>query len=219
MPINNNTLICFDFETTGKDPLVCWPVEIAGKAYDARSLEPIKDGEFHSMCKPPDDVIIEQEALDVTGIKRGDIAAAPSIEVVYPSFIRFVERFNRKKNKWEAPVPIGQNIKGFDLKIHSRMLEKFGSKGADSICFNTFKQTDLLDILFMWFENSNELPKFNMDTLRPYFGIETKTAHRALTDVRITGAIITRFLKFHRTMMANNPVRFKDAFKGISFDE
>lgn len=211
MAINTNYLAVFDFETSGL--VESYPLEIACKVYNARSLEPIQDGEFHSMCKPPPDVKIEQGALDVTGIKREDVDKAPLLEVVWPQFVDWVGKYNSKKNKWEAPVPCGSNIRGFDLPICSRMNLRFSKKKEDTVLFNTFKCIDLLDIIFLWFENTNDLPNHKLDTIRQYFGITKDGSHRAMKDVEDTGNIIMRFLKLHRNLMGSGKVKFKDAFK------
>lgn len=199
-------------ETTGKYPLIDMPTEIAAKVYNARSLEPVKDGEFHSICKPPPDIIIQQEALDVTGIKREDIEKAPLLEVVWLQFVDWVLKFNPKKNKWDAPIAVGHNIKGFDIPIANRCCERFCKKKGETILFNTFKMVDSLDILFLWFENSNELVNMKMDTVRPYFGLSNDGGHRALADVKATGDLVMRFLKYHRKLMGQNPQKFKGAF-------
>ena len=209
--INENFIVVFDMETNSlNEP---WPVELCSCVINPRSLEIVPNEQFSSLCKPPSDVIIEDKALEINHIKREDIEKAPLVEVVWPQFIEWVGRFNKKKNKWDAPIPCGMNIKGFDLPIAQRMTKLYGKKKEDTILFNTFKIIDLLDIIFLWFENSNELTNHKLDTLRDYFGLSKDGSHRAMKDVEDTAKIIIRFLKFHRSLMGSSKVKFKDAFK------
>lgn len=209
--INTNIIICFDFETNALEN--AYPLEIAALAIDPRSLEIIPNEKFTTLCKPPSNVIIEDKALEINHIKREDIEKAPLLEVVWPQFVDWVAKFNKKKNKWEAPIAMGMNIKSFDLPIAYRMNELFCKKKQDTVLFNTFKIIDLLDIILLWFENSNELTNSKLDTLREYFGLSKNGSHRALKDVEDTAAIAIRFLKFHRSLMSSGKVKFKDAFK------
>lgn len=210
--INTNHFGFFDLETTSKYKDVAYPLEIAFICYDARSLEKIPDSEFVRLCKPPSEVKIEDEALQINGIKREDIEKAPLLEVVWPEFCNHVMKYNKKKNTWESPIPSGMNIKGYDLPIVERMNKLYGPKKENTILFNTFKMLELLDIIFPWFENSNELDNHKLDTLRKYFGLSTEGSHRALKDVEDTAAIAVRFLKFHRSLMSSGKVKFKGAF-------
>jgi len=208
MPINSNTIICFDFETGGIDINKTSPVEIAAKAYNSYTLEPYPDGEFNSLCRPTDMSLVSDEALAVNKIKREDIEKATPINLVWQEFVTFVNRFNPKKNKWDAPIPCGHNIVDFDLPILNRINAEHGPKKADTILFNTYKRIDLRDILFTWFENSKEPANFKLDTLRDYFGISKDGSHRAMKDVVDTADIIIRFLKLHRRLVQSGKIQF-----------
>lgn len=209
--INYSTFICFDFETSGANPEIDLPTEIAGKAYNSRSLEPIPGAEFSSLCNPPEDVKIEPKALEVSKLTLEEVRAAPSLEVIWKQFCAWVEKFNYKKDKWNAPIACGQNIDGFDLPIAKHCNKRFGPKKQDTILFSTFRSVDLLDLLFPWFENSNDLKNYKLDTIREYLGMSTIGSHEALKDVQDTGGIIMRILKLHRGLYPK--VGFKDSFK------
>lgn len=216
--INTTNYICWDLETGSADPLSTFPIEIAAQVYDARSLEAVSGAGFSSLCKPPAEFKIEDGALEVNKIKREDIEKAPPISIVWPQFIDWINKYNRKKNKWETPIGIGMNIKGFDNIIGHRMNELYCPKKKDTLWLSTFRCVDLLDYLFAYFENSNEIPNYKMDTIREYMGIKVENAHRAGSDVEVTGAIIMRFLKYHRNVMSANPEKFKNCFKGVKFE-
>lgn len=202
--------IVFDFETTGL--VDAYPIEIAAQAYDARSLELI--GTFPgTLCKPPDDVVIHEQALQKNQIKREDIAKAPLLEVVWPKFVDWVSKFAKGKKNWDAPIPCGHNIDGFDLPISRRMNELFGPKKQDTVLWHTNQSIDSNKVLYQWFENSTDLTKFNLDAIRDYMGITKDGAHRAMKDVEDSAAIIMRFLKFQRRLLASGKIQFRNCFK------
>lgn len=208
--INYSPFIVFDFETTGKDPKVDLPVEIGAKAYHSRSLEPLPNAEFSMLCNPPEDVKIHPEALEISKIKLEDVRKAPSLETVWKEFVNWVGRFNSKKDKWTAPIACGHNIDGYDIPIANHCNKLFGPKKEDTVLFSNFRSIDLLDLLFPWFENNNELENYKLGTVTKYFGLEHSNSHRALNDVQVTGQIIMRILKLHRNLSPK--VKFKDAF-------
>lgn len=181
-------------------------------AYNGRTLEPFWDGEFRMDCQPNDLSIVEPEALDVTGKTIEQIKTYPRIELVWPQFVSWVGRWNKKGNEWDAPIPCGANIIHYDLVIAKRMNEMFGHKKKDTILFNTFKRLDLMDDLFRWFENSNELKNFKADTWREYFGLSKDGLHSALSDAKNTGLVLMRLLKYQRKLMEKRPTLFKNAF-------
>jgi hypothetical protein len=46
-----------------------------------------------------------------------------------------------------------------------------------------------------------------MDALRPYFGLSDDGAHTAATDVEQSGAIIIKFLKYHKALFKKDKFR------------
>ena len=48
----NNKICVFDFETDGKDPKVCSPVQLAAVMVDSVKLEIIPNSEFNIQIKP-----------------------------------------------------------------------------------------------------------------------------------------------------------------------
>ena len=69
---------------------------------------------------------------------------------------------------------------------------------------------DVMNIVFYWFENSNDLKSYALDNLRDYLGISKEGAHDAYKDVKDTAEILIRFLKLHRNLA--NKVKFKGSF-------
>lgn len=212
--MNNCYIICFDFETGGLDPKKCSPIQIAAQVIHPRTLEFVPDGRFESMMQPltkEEFDAIEDGALAVNHKTREQIKAAPLENMVWGEFAKFV---NKYKTPDGAPIPAGQNIKGYDLIISDRLCEKYGpwdKKRNQQTLWNWRDQIDLLNFTFAWFENSNELPNTKMDTLREYFEISAEGAHDAWKDVKDTAELIVKFMRLHRSLAKK--VKFRGACK------
>ena len=123
MPINHNDYICLDTETTGLSDTkqLC---EIAAVIVDARKLEIKDQGIFHSLCKIiPDEKceeygidVTSDKALEVNGLTREDLENAPDLKTVWKDFENWALYHNPTKNKWNAPIPVGQNL-NFDMSL------------------------------------------------------------------------------------------------------
>jgi DNA polymerase III epsilon subunit-like protein len=177
--------------------------------YNARNLDPVPGATFDSLMRPKDDEWdkIEEGALKVNGIKIPDLQKAPDRDAVWGQFVTFVNRFRNNKTVWGAPIPAGQNIKNFDLIIIERLCKEHGQidrEGRANI-FNRRHQIDLLDIMWLWYENQKEPARYNFDTLRDYFGLTKEGAHSSKVDVAQTGDLIMRFIRMHRKMFSRVP--------------
>lgn len=228
--MNTKDICVFDFETGGLVAGVNEAISVAAKMYNARTLEPYPDGEFDSLMKPLHPDKLDDRALAVNKITRDQlfgnkdkgIPPAPEQAVVWKQFIDWVGRWNPRKNALCAPIACGKNIRNFDLKFVRVLNELHSPKREKTVLFNSRRELELEDIIFMWFENEKEPEKEGMDTLREFFGISKEGAHSALVDVRQTGALVMRFLKLHRTFQAkldrdgNKLVKFKGSFSGVA---
>jgi hypothetical protein len=217
--------ICvFDFETDGKDPNTCNPVELACVMIDPYSLEVIPGSEFDSYMRP-EGIDKEDYLTGVEGEKRLETVKwhaklrkcsneeildkwknAPLPEVVWPLFVAHVEKYNKTKSQFEAPIAAGMNIKNYDLFIVSRLNEKFGIKRL----FNheIIDIRDMALFLLIW---DNTLKSRSMDSLRNYFGMAESAAHTAIADVKDSATIITRCLKYFKSGFKKD--KFRNSMK------
>jgi exonuclease I len=206
--------VVFDFETGGKNPLVCEPLQLAACVIDSRSLEIKPNSEFSIYIKPTSWDNVEQEALDINKIERKTVEEkGVNQKEAWSNFTDYVNRYNKKKSFWTAPIAAGHNIIGYDMHIVNRMCSLYGpvdSKTKEPQLFNGRDKLDLLHLCFYWFESNKDLKNFKLDTLREYFGISGKDAHNAIVDVQHTATILGRFLRFHRNISAKT--NFKGAF-------
>ncbi len=199
--INRNTLVVFDFETGGLDVETLEPLQIAAVALDPRTLE-VKDEFPQTLMRPLDFQNLNPVALQVNGITREELATAPEQKLVWARFAQWVKSHNVKGGFNSAPIPCGKNVRHFDIPIAERLCRtySFTSKSGRPNLFHPRTVIELEEILFWWFEDSDELENLKMDTLRPYFGFSKDGAHSAMVDVRQTAELIVRLLKLHRTL-------------------
>ena len=220
--MNYRDIIVFDFETGSRDPHKTQPTQIAAVAIHARKLELQPGGVFNSEIRPiiDDEKAIakgfdplEEEALDKTRKNRKDLAKAPLPKTVWQKFGQFCDKYNFKKTSYYAPIAAGYNINSFDMPIVQRMCEEYGpmdtKKGKQKL-FNPIFTIDLMQHIYCWFENNQDVKGYSMDYLRDYFGIQTDNAHDALQDVKDTANILIKFLKLQRSLIKK--VKFEKTF-------
>lgn len=221
--------ICvFDFETDGSDPFTCSPVQLAAVMVDPIKLEIIPDSEFEIKFKPEvlekdKDFEYKTDILDfhakVKGCKASDILldwhTYPKQEQSWNQFIAYLEKYHcrsSKKSCFSAPISCGYNIQRFDLPIIQRLSEKYKNlnKEKKSNLFYPRDILDLMNLMFYWFENNNDIKSYSLDNMREYFGISKEGAHDALKDVEDCAKILIRFLRLHRNLAQK--IKFKEAF-------
>ena len=214
--MNNLPLIVFDFETGNVNIDEIQPIQVAAVVYDIKTLQPYPEGKFCSMMKPWDMSKVEDSALKVNKKTREEIEMAPPIDLVWKKFVNFVQSYNKNANKswFNAPIPCGHNIIGFDLPIIEKLCEKYGpfdKKDKKQNLFNRRLTIDTLHYLWTWLHNT-EIENYKQDTILSYGGKSIDGGHDALIDCLNIGEVLMRFLKFQRNLINKNNF-FKDCFK------
>lgn len=210
-----NTIVCYDLETSGTDPWVCQPLQIAAIAIHGATLEIKPNSSFNSMIRPQSFAELSDDNINfhckVRNITKDQfielLTKAPPLESVINNFVQYLGIYNFRKNKFTAPVACGHNIRRYDNIIWDRLRQQY--KISDDEGFHCRDTLDLLDIAFLWFEGQSRPEKYNLDALRTFFGLSKDNAHDALQDVTDTAKIVTRFLKLHRSTAQK--VRFEGA--------
>jgi len=223
--------IVFDFETTGKNPYGCQLTQIAAVVVHGKKLTLQPGGVFNIEVRPEFDDEkaiaagfdpVEQEALDITRKTREQLEKAIGPKEAWSQFTNFVNKFNAKGSQYYAPIPVGYNINNFDLPIVHRYCNIYGPKDEKSgrqKLFNQIFKVDMMDNMFMWFEDHSDVQKLNMDYLRDYLGFPQASkdnAHDALFDVIDTANLFTRFLKYHRRH--SSAAKFEKSFANAKMD-
>lgn len=202
-------IIVFDFETGGRDPEKCQVTQIAAIALDGRNFK--CKAEFNSEIRPlyfdDDEAIangwspIEEGALKVTKKTREGLAEAPTLDVVWPKFVSFINKYNWNKTDWFAPIPAGYNIINFDMPIIKRLCSIYGpwneKKGQQKL-FDPIKKIDVMDMYYLWAENDPTIKSYSMDNLRKRVSLGLDNAHDALQDVKDTANVMIKFMNAHR---------------------
>ena len=226
---NNQKICVFDFETDGKDPNVCSPVQLAAIMVDPVKLEIIPNSEFNISIKPlalekdKDYAYEDSDILDFHARVRGSTKAEilkswhayPDQDTSWKMFVSYLEMYHLRSDKkscFTAPIAAGYNINRFDMKIVERLSKKYknvNKEGASSL-FYPRDIIDIMNLIFYWFEGSNDLKSYSLDNLRDYLSISKEGAHDALKDVKDCADILIRFLRLHRSMFGK--IKFKGSF-------
>lgn len=213
-------IICFDFETGGRNPHRCQPTQIAAIALDGRNFR--AKGTFNSLMRPilDDEQAIamdldpvEDEALKVTRKTREELATAPLPKAVWKKFCSFVEKYNWKGTPFFAPIACGFNIIGYDMHIVNRLCKEYGPYDDKRQCNKLFHQIykiDVMDDMWLWTEGDPNVKSISMDSLRERMGLSNNNAHDALQDVKDTANIFIKLQKSRRAIYRN--MKFEKAF-------
>lgn len=231
--MRNLQKICvFDFETDGVDTSICSPVQIAALIIDPIKLEIIPDSRFNIVLQPDkleqdpsydysDSDVLEFHAKVRNSSKANILSSWQGYQKQsqgWKLFVAYLDMYHsRSKNKsfFSAPIAAGHNINKFDLQIVDRLSKKYQNinKEGKSNLFYPRDVLDLINVLFYWFENSDDLKSFTLDSLRDYLGLDKTGAHDAMKDVEDTASILIRFLKLHRS--TSNKVKFRGSFANV----
>ena len=102
------------------------------------------------------------------------------------------------------------------MPIVERMCQQYGpideKKGCQKI-FNPIFTIDVMQHIYCWFENNQDVKGYSMDYMRDYFGMSENSkenAHDALQDVKDTANLMIKFLKLQRGLLKK--VKFEKAF-------
>tara|TARA_B100000029_G_scaffold458970_1_gene488761 strand:+ start:334 stop:1017 length:684 start_codon:yes stop_codon:yes gene_type:complete len=220
--MNYRDIIVFDFETGSANPHTTQPTQIAAIAIHARKLQLQPGGTFNSEIRPiidDDEAIkagvapLEDEALKITRKNRTDLAKAPLPKTVWKKFAKFCDKYNFKKTSYYAPIAAGYNINNFDMPIVQRMCEQYGpldNKRGEQKVFNPIFTIDVMQHIYCWFENNQDVKGYSMDYLRDYFGMDKENAHDALQDVKDTANLLIKFMRLQRSLLKK--VKFEKSF-------
>ena len=212
--MNHKNILVIDFETGSKskykvaqEGLV---TQIAACAIHPRKLTIIDT--FNTEVRPINMDAVEEEALKITRKTREGLEKATSADIAWRDFSNYVNSHNYKKNEWYAPIAAGYNIRGYDWEILNGYAKRFkdvDDNGQQKL-FSNFMILDLMDVVYWWNENSNDLENLQLTTIRKHMGLSTEGAHDALVDVLDTAKIIIKYLQLYRYL--GPKVQTKGAF-------
>ena len=184
--------VVFDVETTGLSVLGGdRMLEIAAiKMRAGRIVD-----EFESFINPERD--IPAEAQEVNQITVEMIQDAPTRDVVLPKMLEFIG----------GACVVGHNVK-FDLNFLCYELSLIGRKLRD--------ETPALDTLKMAKRFLPQLTTHRLSYVAHFLGVPVDQTHRALADVKLTGAVLTHFLNMSEDQQLG---ALKEVFKEFGVEK
>jgi len=176
--------------------------------------------------KPEDMDAIEDGALQATGFTREQISTFADTSVVWPTFVNWVNKHNKKASVYNAPIPAGYNIIGYDMPIIRRYCEKYKTAWdetrRDQKLFSQVYKFDILDHIWYWFENNPDLEKLKIEYLLEYLGAPKEIiegSHDAINDTKNIAKVMIRLLKLSRYMTELNDGKRRLEMKGSMANE
>ena len=204
--MNKNNFCVLDFETGASNPHTAEITQIAAVILNHKSLKIIDT--FEAKLKPENMDALEDGALQVTGLTREQIADFPDTSIIFPTFANWLLKHG-KNNVYNAPIPMGYNILGYDMIILNRYCKKYkigwDEKRQSQKLLSQVYSFDLLHHMWFWMENNQDIEKLKLTTILEYMGAEAEKiagAHDALQDVKNTAEIIIRLFNMQRHMTA-----------------
>jgi inhibitor of KinA sporulation pathway (predicted exonuclease) len=209
--MNYNNICVFDFETGNKIGAIAPILQVGAAILNRNTLKVIDTFEMKMKPEPDQYEFLDDETLRFVKITREQIETFPPSAIAWPSFVNWVNKHNKgkggKPSPYNAPVPAGYNIIGYDMPIVRRYAQRYNvgwdDERGDQKFLSQVYFIDILQEMWSWFENNKDLPNLKLDTIREYMGFSQESkdgAHDALNDVMDTTAIIVRLFKMKRYM-------------------
>lgn len=178
-PLYQVTFCIVDLETTGISAAESAITEVG--AIKVRGGEAI--GEFQTLVDPGGPIPPYISVL--TGITEAMVAAAPTIETVFPSFLEFLG----------DAVVVGHNLR-FDLSFLNQAASRLGYPTIENPRVDTVALARRLI--------RDEVRSLKLGTLAKHFRSPVTPNHRALDDVRATSHVLHSLLERAGTLGVTN---------------
>ena len=142
---------------------------------------------FDFRVQPNPSAVIEDAALEVSGVTREQIAAYPPMGEVYNQIISLMSKYVDKYNRKDKFFLVGYNNRGFD----DNFFRAFFVQNGDQY-FGSWFYADTHDVLVLASHKlrneRSKLENFKLKTVAKYFGmqIDETRLHDAAYDIAIT---------------------------------
>tara|TARA_R110000744_G_scaffold114523_2_gene214228 strand:- start:9950 stop:10603 length:654 start_codon:yes stop_codon:yes gene_type:complete len=200
--------VVLDLETSGYEPEDGhFITEIAIIAVNGETLQ--VEAEAESFISPYGGEIIDQSALDVTGISRSQIESGEPFKNVVADLIELAKGL--KNGKYNKPILVAHNSK-FERKF---LVHIFAC--AKRNLYDYF-EVDMEDTMKMSRDRFYMEPKHDLSTVAGRFKLANDSSHRAMADTKITYSVFVAFKSQFRQMKTamvggTKSRRFRDTFK------
>jgi len=200
--------VCLDLETSGFEPSQGnFITEIALILICGKKLDII--GEAESFVSPYGGEVIDQKALDATGISRAQINGGESYKEIVKDMIDVAKEL--KIGKYNKPILVAHNAK-FERKFLEHLFLM-----ANRNIWDYFEH-DMYDTMKMSRDKFGSEKSHTLSSLCERFDIVNDSAHRAMADTKVTAQVFIAMqsqFRGSKTKIINNSksVRFRDTFK------
>jgi DNA polymerase-3 subunit epsilon len=182
-------VLWFDLETTGTNPDIHGIIQFAGLT----EIDGLVVESFEIRMQPHDGAVIENEALEVSGTSREDLATFTLHEEAYRQIDAFLSRHVSRYDRDDKFYPAGYNVR-FDLDFLGRMFRRYDQYGLGS--FINWRFIDPQPLLnLMEYMGVVSLPNHRLQTVCDHFGVKLDNAHDAMADITATRALMHRLLE------------------------
>lgn len=182
-------VLWFDLETTGTNPDRHGIIQFAGLA----EIDGVVAEAFELKMQPHDGAVIDDEALEVSGTSRDDLATFTPNEEAYRQIDEFLSRHVSRYDRDDKFYPAGYNVR-FDLEFLGRMFRRYDQYGLGSfINWRSIDPQPLLNI--MEYMGRAPLPNHRLQTVCDHFGVRLDNAHDALADIKATRELMQLLLE------------------------
>lgn len=183
--------IVFDCETGGFDPDKNPIHEIAMISLDGKTLKEIN--RLETYIKPYDDLITEDSALKVSGLKMRDVERGLDKKEAVKMICAFMDEIKGSKFSTKFPILVGHNV-DFDISFLKSLLERSGkdlSKFANRVSVDTLADARRHN-------PDGSLISGKLGDVCERMGIKISQAHRAMPDTIATAELFRKFTQLMR---------------------
>lgn len=179
-----------DLETTGLDSINCAPFQIAGMIeINGEIVE-----EFDFKLKPFKGAIIENGALDITGITIDDLKSYTDQSIVWKQFVQILSKWCDKYNKLDKFHIVGYNCQKFDTEFLRQWFIRNGDQWYGSWFWAN--SIDLYSLCSLYLEPVREqLKDFKLGTVATAIlgqNADEDQLHDAKYDIYLTKKILDK---------------------------
>ena len=154
--------VVLDFETTGFDPRLNEPIQVAAIRYENF----VEKDRYVSYIRPQQP--IPPFITQLTGISNHDVQHAPFVNDVFSELVKFIGNY----------ALVAHNA-AFDMKFFIHYLNKY------QLAYTSFSVIDTLALARQYIHS----PDHKLPTLKRFLQLSHFDSHEALSDVLVTAAL------------------------------